>query len=146
MKLIFGQRGLLLRLIPLRRGRRVRVFRLFELRLRDQVLARLRAVAVELLLRIHEPVLGGVELRGGAGGVLLRVGGIEPRDDLAVLHDITQPHAPLDDLAGDPERQRCRIARLHFARQRCGERLAVGMHGDGDDGPRRRRGGFLVVT
>ncbi len=104
LQLVFRERGLLRGLIALRNRGRVRIRGLFELRRRDQVFFGLRLIAIELLLRIHQGVLGGGKLRLRARGVLLRVRRIEPGDDLPVLHHIAEAHAPLDDLAADAKR------------------------------------------
>jgi hypothetical protein len=76
----------------------------------------------------------------------LRVGRIEEGDDLPDLHRVAEPHAPLDDLARDAKRQRRRIARLNFARQRRLRGLSIRMDGDGDDGARCRGGGDFLMT
>ncbi|CAM2168739.1 hypothetical protein BLAT2472_10948 [Burkholderia latens] len=145
-QLVLRERELLLRLVALRERRRVAVFGLFELRGGDQVFARLRAIAVELLLREREAVRRGVELRLRAGGVLFDVGRIEQCDDLARLDGIAEPHLALDDLARDTERQRCCIARLDLAGQRGPGGGAVGVHGQRDDRTWRGWRGFLRMT
>ncbi len=132
-------------LIALRERGRVRIGGLLELRLRDQVLFRLRLVAIELLLREHEAVLRGVELRLRTGGIFLCVGGVELGDDLTGFHDVAETHAPFDDLAADAKRQRRRITRLYFAGQGRGLHcIAVRMHGERDDGARLGRRCFFL--
>ena len=96
LQLIFGERRLLLCLIALCGRRCVRVFRLFQLRLRDQILVRLGAVTVELLLCVDELMLGGLELRLCARGILRRIGRIEPSDDLSGLHGYTKRQILID--------------------------------------------------
>lgn len=146
LQLVLLQRGLLCCLIALGQCGGVRIGGLFELRGRNQVFARLRLVTIELLLRVHEAVLRGVELRLRAGGALLRVRRVEAGHDFADLDGVAEPYMPLDDLAGNPERQRRRVTRLYFARQRSRERAAVGMCGGNHHRARHGRCRLLLMA
>jgi len=106
----------------------------------------LGAVAVQLLARVVQLVLGRRQLRAGAGRVLGGVGRIQFGDDLSGGDGIAQPDLALDDLAVDPERQRGAVARLHFARQRPGRQAFIGLGGHGDHRARRGRRRFIAAA
>ena len=138
--------GLCPRGIALRKRGCVGVLRLLHLRRRNQVRLRLRTVAVKLLLGVDQPVFSGFQLLPCVGEVVAQISLVEHRQHLTLLDGIADAHAALDHFAGNTERQRRGVPRLHLPRQCVGDGVAVRVQRQRNDRFGRADQGFAVVA
>ena len=92
-----------------RRG--ISVLRLLQLIRGDEILRELRLVAIELLFRESQSMLGGIERGLCGGGLLAGISRIETGDQLSLADSIAETHIALDQFAGNSERHGIRVAR-----------------------------------
>ncbi|GAA0810999.1 hypothetical protein GCM10009079_03030 [Ralstonia mannitolilytica] len=86
------------------------------------------------------------QLRPSVGKVVAQISLIEHRQHLALLDAIADAHAALDHFAGNTERQRRGVPRLHLPRQCVGNGVAVRVQRQRNDRFGRADQGFAVVT
>jgi hypothetical protein len=114
-RLILCQLKLLFRLVARCQRGSIRIPRLFQLQLTDQVLLRLRFVAITLLAREQQAMLSRFERCLGNCQLIAGIGGIELRQRLPILHKIARIDVARRQLPAHPERQRHFVTRMDVA-------------------------------